>query len=150
MSRINNTNVKYEIDGTIHVNPINEDNFSIADNNKKGNLKKTLLKFGKNKKWIDKLEKQDNITNRTSNCLRNVNKYKTEKNLNFISSKTIYSLHFEQIPNNNGKLIEGIDVNFSCPFYVEIERVKEYEKNDIFSIVRIKNVNISLKICILI
>ncbi len=72
-----------------------------------------------------------------------------------IASKTIYSLHFEQIQNNHGKFVEGlnlfkkgIDVNFSCPFYVEIERVPKYEELDFYSYV-LTSFKISFPTCFL-
>jgi hypothetical protein len=58
--------------------------------------------------------------------------YNFDEKIDNICSKTIYSLHFEKIPNNYGTIVEGITTRADTPFYIEFSRVPQYHKIDYY------------------
>jgi len=70
-----------------------------------------------------------------------LNKYSKiyEINIDPIASKTIYAIHFEKTPNSYNQFKEGINTVYACPFYVEMNRIDQYNSREIFQKLELKN-----------
>jgi hypothetical protein len=71
-------------------------------------LSKALLGQLYDADWIKKSQTISNSVTDSDSTMQSFNSNSNEK-IDNVASKTIYSLHFEQTPNNHGKMIEGIN-----------------------------------------